>query len=75
MCSTEYQTAYQDYYQFFLLIIRHTVIMNLVELFELFWVELLIENILDQMKLYSICKGKDDLCLWLVKPSFALLKY
>ena len=74
MCSTEYQTAYQDYYQFFLLIIRHTVIMNLVELFELFWVELLIENILDQMKLYSICKGKDDLCLWLVKPSLALLK-
>ena len=33
--------------------------MNPVELFELFWDELLIENILDQMKLYSIWKGKD----------------
>ena len=29
------------------------------ELFELFWDELLIENILDQMKLYSTRKGKD----------------
>ena len=33
--------------------------MNPAELFELIWGELLIENILDPMKLYSIWKGKD----------------
>jgi len=33
--------------------------MNPVELFELFWDELLIELILEQMKLYSIWKGKE----------------
>ena len=33
--------------------------MSPVELFELFWDELLVKDILDQMKLYSIWKGKD----------------
>ena len=33
--------------------------MNPVELFELFWNELLIANILGQMKLYSIMKSKE----------------
>ena len=33
--------------------------MNPAELFELVWGELLIENILDPMKLYSIWKGKE----------------
>ena len=33
--------------------------MNTVELLELFWDELLIANILGQMKLYSITKSKN----------------
>ena len=33
--------------------------LNPIKLFELFWDELLIANILDQMKLYSVTKSKD----------------
>ena len=35
--------------------------MNQAELFEFFWGELLIEKILDPMKVYYIWKGKDVL--------------